>query len=56
MSFRRMCNIHTASSIQTVLSVLELHQFNAGALADYTAGREFHPALKTVIQLFYKIV
>ena len=35
-----------SSSIQTLLSVLEFHQFNAEALADYTAGREFHPALK----------
>jgi hypothetical protein len=39
--------------IQTILSVLELHQIRACALADFTADREFHPALKTsyMIQL-----
>jgi hypothetical protein len=40
--------MHTSSSIQTVLSVSELHRINAFALADFTAGREFHPALKTL--------
>ena len=40
---------HLSSSIQTILSVLELHQFNALALADYTADRELHPALKTSV-------
>ena len=39
------------SSIQTILSVLELHQITsrssyAKAFADYTADRELHPALK----------
>jgi len=33
--------------IQTILSVLELHQISTCALADFTADREFHPALKT---------
>jgi hypothetical protein len=40
---------HTPSLIQTVLSVLESHQISACALADFTADREFHPALKTFI-------
>ena len=40
-----------SSSIQTVLSVPESHRFGAEALADFTAGREFHPALKMLIQL-----
>ncbi len=37
------------SSIQTLLSVLESHQIirQKKTLADYTAGRELHPALKT---------
>ena len=35
-----------SSSIQTVLSVSEFHRFNADALADFTAGGEFRPALK----------
>ena len=35
-----------SSSIQTILSVLELHQILRNALADFTADREFHPALK----------
>ena len=33
--------------IQTILSVLELHQISMFMLADFTADREFHPALKT---------
>ena len=40
-----------SSSIQTVLSVSELHRFSACALADFTAGREFHPALKIHMKL-----
>ena len=40
-----------SSSIQTVLSVSELHRFSAYALADFTAGREFHPALKIYMKL-----
>ena len=39
-----------SSFIQTIQSVLELHQIGAtqgSLLADYTANREFHPALKT---------
>lgn len=38
---------NTSSSIQTILLVLELHQICAFTLADFTANREFHPALKT---------
>jgi hypothetical protein len=47
--------MHTISSlIQTILSVLELHQFmhmvsrfsEIIVLADFTAGRELHPAPK----------
>ena len=40
-----------SSIIQTVLSVLESHQINAVALADFTAGREFHPAPKMFMKL-----
>ena len=36
-----------SSIIQTVLSVSESHRFCAKTLADYTAGGEFRPALKT---------
>ena len=39
-------NEFMSSSIQTILSVSELHRFNANALADFTAGRESHPALR----------
>ena len=39
----------TSSSIQTLLSVSELHRICAIALADFTAGREFHPALKIIL-------
>ena len=39
-----------SSFIQTIRSVLELHQIMRHALADFTAGRELHPALK--ISLF----
>ena len=35
--------------IQTILSVLEFHQISTFALADFTADREFHPALKTFL-------
>ena len=38
-----------SSSIQTILSVLELHQILRNALADFTADREFHPALKIYV-------
>mgnify|MGYP000694974659 CR=1 FL=1 len=38
-----------SSSIQTILSVLELHQILRNALADFTANREFHPAPKTLL-------
>ena len=34
--------------IQTILSVLELRQISTFVLADFTADREFHPALKTL--------
>jgi len=43
-----------SSSIQTVLSVPESHRFCAETLADFTAGGEFHPALKIYV-VFYKI-
>ena len=51
--------VYPSSSIQTILSVLELHQILtwttakscADALADYTADREFHPALKIAVLL-----
>ncbi len=42
---------HTPSLIQTILSVLELRQISACALADFTADRELHPALKTFIAI-----
>ena len=48
--------MHTSSSIQTVLSVSELHRINACALADFTAGREFHPALKTSCSVVGNII
>ena len=35
--------------IQTILSVLEFHQISIYMLADFTADREFHPALKTLL-------
>lgn len=37
-----------SSFIQTIQSVLELHQIMRHALADFTAGRELHPALKNI--------
>ena len=37
-----------SSFIQTLLSASEFHRINACALAGFTAGREFHPALKIV--------
>lgn len=43
-------NLFMSSFIQTILLVLELHQICVFTLADFTANREFHPALK--IQLF----
>ena len=45
----------SSSSIQTLLSVPELHRFSACALADCTAGGEFRPALKNPYELTYKI-
>jgi hypothetical protein len=48
-TFRGMGNIsiNALSPIQTILSVPELHRINpCKGLADYTAGQEFHPALK----------
>ncbi len=42
---------HTPSLIQTILSVLELHQISVCTLADFTADRELHPALKTFITI-----
>ena len=41
-----------SSPIQTLLSVLEFHQIKANAFVDYTTGREFHPALKTLFYIF----
>ena len=42
--------IYTFSSpIQTILSVLESHQIMRHTLADFTADREFHPALKIML-------
>lgn len=38
-----------SSSVQTLLLVLEFHQIVRMALADFTASREFHPALKTFL-------
>ena len=35
-----------SSSIQTILSVSELHRFNTNVFVDFTTGRELHPALK----------
>ena len=46
---------YLSSLIQTILSVLELHQINACALADYTAGGESHPALKNPLLFIYRI-
>ena len=45
----------SSSSIQTLLSVPELHRFGAFALADFTAGGESHPALKNPYELDYNI-
>ena len=50
-SIKKLCLLGTKKhlsllSSRLLLSVLELHQFNADALADCTAGRESHPALK----------
>ena len=47
--------IFRSSSIQTLLSVPELHRVNACALADCTAGRESQPALKILCSLVYRI-
>lgn len=42
--------VFDSSFIQTILSVLEFHQILPIArLADFTADREFHPALKIKI-------
>ena len=43
-------HLRFSSFILTIQSVLELHQIMRYALADFTAGRELHPALK--ISLF----
>ncbi len=42
-----------SSSIQTVLSVPELHRVNTNVLADFTAGGEFRPALKILFSFMY---
>ncbi len=49
------CGTALSSSIQTILSVSEFHRFNAIALADFTAGGELRPALKTFYELAYRI-
>ena len=49
------CPLNT-SSIQTLLSVPELHRFGLLQLADYTAGRDLHPALKIQIQYVFVMV
>ena len=42
-----------SSLIQTILSVLESHQINRmQRVADYTAGRELHPAPKNLFICF----
>lgn len=47
-----------SSFIQTIRSVLELHQIMRHALADFTAGRELHPALKNILfpSVLYRIM
>lgn len=47
-----------SSFIQTIQSVLELHQIMRHALADFTAGRELHPALKNILfpSVLYRIM
>lgn len=49
-------NTAVPSLIQTILSVLELHQISCHKklwqVADYTAGGESHPAPKNDIYLF----
>ena len=42
---------HIPSSIRTIPSVPESHRFSPpqGGVADYTAGRDFHPALKRYV-------
>ena len=49
-------NTAVPSLIQTILSVLELHQISCHKklwqVADYTAGGEFRPAPKNDINLF----
>ncbi len=42
-------NSNTPSLIRTIPSVLEFHQISTCVLADFTADREFHPALKTLL-------
>jgi len=44
-----------SSFIQTILSVSEFHRFSTEALADYTAGRGSHPALKIPMNCAYTI-
>ena len=45
----------SASFIQTLLSVSESHRFCDQSLADFTAGRGFHPALKPLLKREYHI-
>lgn len=44
-----------SSFIQTIRSVLELHQIMRHALADFTAGRELHPALKISLFCYHSL-
>ena len=45
---------YTPSLIQTILSVPELRRFLLPQqLADYTAGEEFHLALKQIMSLYF---
>lgn len=47
---QEIINHAASSSIQTLLSVPESHRFLPHTrLADFTADREFHPALKTTM-------
>lgn len=45
----QLCHVIFASSIQTLLSASEFHRICHLRLAGFTAGREFHPALKTYL-------
>jgi len=42
-----------SSPIQTILSVLELHQFNLKRFADFTADQGISPCPEVLTQLHY---